>query len=143
MSIAFMWAIVVTSLVSRLQVHRHPGAPGFINDTDIGTNGADAVEVRMSASTEVTVTVNMARVPITGIQVDSTSVTWSYLSMSRMNRGRRRFQKRAHASRRTTSMEWRCLQRHAEMHVLHPVARMRLVQRSVAAGSAVSAEILR
>ena len=41
--------------------------------TDIGTNGADAVEVRMSASTEVTVTVNMARVPITGIQVDSTS----------------------------------------------------------------------
>ena len=41
--------------------------------TDAGTSGADAVEVRMSASTEVTLTVKNARKPISAIRVDGTS----------------------------------------------------------------------
>lgn len=41
--------------------------------TDVSTNGADAVEVRMSASTEVTVTVKNARKAIAAVQVDGQS----------------------------------------------------------------------
>ena len=40
--------------------------------TDAGTNGADAVEVRMSASTEISVTVTNARKPVAAVSFDGT-----------------------------------------------------------------------